>query len=109
MEVKVRPSKADLQGKVEVAQGAVEPEEKALPEHRVNVSDPGVEEVSFGLGMLFHGGVSLPTGQRLGSFLAAGLKCSLGCPRPCREIPAPGAAWALGVCRLPLSGVIINL
>ena len=68
VEVKVGPSKADLQGKVQVGQGAVGPDEKAPPEHRVNVPDPGVEEVSFGLGRLFHGGISLPAGQRLGSF-----------------------------------------
>jgi hypothetical protein len=50
------------------SQGAVGADDKAPPEHRVNVPDPGVEEVSFGLGMLFHGGVSLPAGQRLGAF-----------------------------------------
>jgi hypothetical protein len=68
VEVEVGPSKADLQGKVQVGQGAVGPEEKAPPEHRVDVPDPDVEEVSFGLGRLFHGGVSLRACRRLGSF-----------------------------------------
>jgi multidrug efflux pump subunit AcrA (membrane-fusion protein) len=68
MEVEVGPSKADLQDKVQVGQGAVGSDEKAPPEHRVNVPDPDVDQVSFDLGMLFHGGVSLPAGQRLGSF-----------------------------------------
>src|SRR5438270_5021897 len=68
MQVAVGPSKADLQDKVQVGQGAVGPDEKAPPEHRVNVPDPGMEEVSFGLGSVFHGGVSLPPCQRLGSF-----------------------------------------
>ena len=68
MEVEVGPLKADLQDKVQVGQGGVGPEEKAPPEHRVDVPDPGVEEVSFGLGILFHGTVSLPACQRLGSF-----------------------------------------
>jgi hypothetical protein len=65
MEMKVAPSKADLQGEVQVGQGAVGADEKAPPERRVNVPDPGVEEVSFGLGIVFHGGLSLPAGQRL--------------------------------------------
>ena len=56
--------------------GAVGPDEKAPPEHRVDVPDPDVEEVSFGLGIVFHGSVNLPAGQRLSSFLAPGLKCS---------------------------------
>jgi hypothetical protein len=68
MEVKVGPSKADLQDKVQVGQGAVGPDEKAPPEHRVDAPDPGVDQVSFGLGIVFHGGVSLPPRQRLGSF-----------------------------------------
>ena len=59
VEVKVGPSKADLQNKVQVGQGAVRPEEKAPPEHRVDVPDPGVDQVSFGLGILFHDGASL--------------------------------------------------
>ena len=68
VEVEVGPSKADLQDKVQVGQGTIGADEKAPPEHRVNVPDPGVEEVSFGLGIVFHGGLSLPAGQRLGSF-----------------------------------------
>jgi hypothetical protein len=68
MEVEVGPSKADLQDKVQLGQGAVGPEEKAPPEHRVNLPDPDVDEVSFGLGILFHGDVSLSACQRLGSF-----------------------------------------
>ena len=76
VEVEVGPSKADLQDNVQVGQGAVGADEKTPPEHRVDVPDPGVEEVSFGLGRLFHGGVSLRAGQRLGSFLAPGLKSS---------------------------------
>jgi hypothetical protein len=68
MEVEVGPSKADLQDKVQVGQGAVGPDDKAPPEHRVDVSNPDVEKVSFGLGILFHGDVSLSACQRLGSF-----------------------------------------
>jgi hypothetical protein len=70
------PTISRPQDKVQVGQGAVGPDEKAPPEHRVNVSDPGMDQVNFGLGRLFHGGVSLPAGQRLGSFLVPGLKCS---------------------------------
>ena len=68
MEVKVGPSQADLQDNVQVGPGTVGSNEKAPPEPRVEVPDPGVEEVNFGLGIVFHGGVSLPAGQRLGSF-----------------------------------------
>ena len=68
MEVEVRPIKADLQDNVQIGQGAVGPDEKAPPEHRANLSHPDVDEVSFGLGILFHGGVSLSPCQRLGSF-----------------------------------------
>jgi hypothetical protein len=68
MEVEVGPSKANLQGEVQVGQGAVGPDEKASPEHRVDVSNPGVDQVSFGLGIVFHGDINLPAGQCLGSF-----------------------------------------
>jgi len=68
VEVEVGPIEADLQNGVQVGQGAVGSDEKAPPEHRVNVPDPDVDEISFGLGILFHGGASLPPCQRLGSF-----------------------------------------
>jgi hypothetical protein len=68
MEVEVGPSKADLQDNVQVGQGAIGPDEKAPPEQRVDVPNPDVDEFSFGLEILFHGGVSLSACQRLASF-----------------------------------------
>ena len=54
MKMKVRPVEADLQDDVKIGQGAVGSYEKAPPEHRVNPANRNVDNVSFGLRILFH-------------------------------------------------------
>ena len=59
MEMEVRSVEADLQDDVKIGQGAVGSYEKAPPEHRVDLPNPDVDTVSFGLRIVFHDGASL--------------------------------------------------
>jgi hypothetical protein len=54
------PIEAELQDKVQIGQRPVGPDEKTPPEHWMDLSNPRVDKVSFGLWILFHGGANVP-------------------------------------------------
>jgi hypothetical protein len=75
VEVKVGPAEEDLEGPMEVGEGAIGPNQDAPPEQGMDVPDPGIDQVGVGRGGRIHGVAMLPD-QSLDVAFALRLKCS---------------------------------
>ena len=55
VEVGVGPAEGDLDGRMEIGQGAVAADQEPPPDHGANLADPDMELVDLGRGFIGHG------------------------------------------------------